>query len=241
MKEGDMIYVKFGKGNKSNPCQLTDMNLLDRALVYYERFIKNPMYATLEYVLCEMLKTGQYSIHGRFFTHSGTFNYGRAQLAFISRVWPETVNTGDVRGIFFSVPRPQDRTQFKDRISTPNAPSAHDPFASQDLYVKVPFCSDDESDEEPDARRHDPDELGDRHARAQQDRAESSAAAANRARVRHVPHGILSALADTSGATDHAHRDPRVQAFLSDPEIDPNMLQDESFLLRDPFDPAHQF
>ena len=70
---------------------------------------------------------------------------------------------------------------------------------------------------------------------------ESSAAAANRARVRHVPHGILSALADTSGATDHAHRDPRVHAFLRDPEIDSNMLQDDNFLLRDPFDRAHQF
>ena len=32
MREGDMLYVKFGKGNKGNPCQLTEVNILDRAL-----------------------------------------------------------------------------------------------------------------------------------------------------------------------------------------------------------------
>ena len=44
---------------------------------------------------------------------------------------------------------------------------------------------------------------------------------------------VLNRLADTWDASDRRHADPRLEAAFHRQDIDPNMLQDNSLLLRD--------
>lgn len=153
MQEGDLLFCQFGKGDKGNSCQLTETNLLDRAIVYWERFIKDPLVCELDHVLSEMLRTGRYSIHGKFFTSNGAWSFPRAQLAFMSRLVPADTRIDDVKRIFFTIPKPRDDTapqtpqpcSSRD-ISRPCTPRKSDPFARKCSYV--PFDDDDDSDDD---------------------------------------------------------------------------------------------
>lgn len=228
LKVGDDLFVQFGRGIKGNTCQLTESNFLDRALIFFDRFLKkNPGAARLDYVLREMLRSGLFSIHGKFLTHHGTFNYQRSQLAFISRIWPESVESGDVRAIFFSVPKPRDNTELKEKKPIFTKRPETDPFVAQDEFIRVPFGDSDDSSE------------GEADLRCRAQRAECSRAAEQqdrreRDRVRpSFSDVVLNRLADTWDASDRRHADPRLEAAFHRQDIDPNMLQDNSLLLRD--------
>ena len=133
-EEADVLYVQLGKGDKGGTCVLTDTNILDRAIVFFQRFVKNPMYAQLDVVLAMMLRTGRYTVHGKFLTSNGAMIYGRAQLAFQCRVCPPDTNVEDVNRIFFATAKPRDDTCTpRTPIRTPRT----DHFSDMSEYVAL--------------------------------------------------------------------------------------------------------
>ena len=238
--EADLVYVQFGKGDKGMTCVLTEANLIDRAIIYYKRFIKCPASADLECVLTEMLRTGRYSIHGRFFTHNGAFNYGRAQLAFLSRVAPKDTSTDDTRKIFFMLPKPVDDTAFttpETRRNPTGTDTGPDFFADGSTFV--PFNNEDglrscESPREPGANT-------DRHLPSSSSKLEPRCldfAIDKRPIPRPhrpvCPDAVIEAIGDTTNPSDRPHRDPRVADVLrAQPVSDFSLLQGNSLQLRD--------
>ena len=136
---GDELYLAFGKSDKTSDCILTPSNFIDRASLFFDRRIRNPALAQLDYVFKSMLQTGKFSIHGSFFTHHGSMIYSRAQTAFQCRVFPGQTSTEDVHAILFNRRNVRDETVDN---TTPepvdrDGPDDLDPFEAQSAYVTL--------------------------------------------------------------------------------------------------------
>ena len=244
--EADLVYVQFGKGDKGQSCVLTEANLIDRAIVYYDRFIKCPASADLDCVLTEMLRTGRYSIHGKFFTSNGSFNYGRAQLAFLSRVAPKDTSTDDTRKIFFMLPKPRDDTAFTTPETRRNP--KHDQRPGPDFFADgstfVPFDNEDglRSCESRRDRGH-----TDRPRSPSTSRLEPRCLdfAIDKRPIPRAPRPVcpdelIEKIGDTTTASDRPHRDPRIASLCrAQPAQDFSLLQGSSLQLRDDLTNPH--
>ena len=142
-RQGDLLFLAYGKTNKTAECTLTQNNLIDRAALFFEKKVKNPVHQELDFVLCQMLQTGKYTVHGHFFTHNGSMVYHRAQAALVARLNPDSVSVDDVHHILFNRRTPRDEflasmTVDRDRVGT------RDPFEAKDAFVHLndDRCSD---------------------------------------------------------------------------------------------------
>ena len=142
-RQGDLLFLAYGKTNKTAECTLTQNNLIDRAALFFEKKVKNPVHQELDFVLCQMLQTGKYTVHGHFFTHNGSMVYHRAQAALVARLNPDSVSVDDVHHILFNRRTPRDEflasmTVDRDRVGT------RGPFEAQDAFVHLndDRCSD---------------------------------------------------------------------------------------------------
>ena len=137
--EGDRQYAMYGNPAKVNQVKLTKINLLERAAVYFKRFIKHPLHSSIDHVLCCMLQSGKYSISTEFLQYYGALNLERTQATFNALIIPEAVTKSDVMAIFFAV-RNRDGTfgarveRSRKRARSPS-PSSSDGDAE---FVDVP-------------------------------------------------------------------------------------------------------
>ena len=110
------------------------------ASLFFDRRIRNPALAELDYVLKMMLQTGKFSIHGSFFTPHGSMIYSRAQTAFQCRVFPAQTSTADVHAILFNR-RNAIRDEILDNLTAKSVdrdgPDDFDPFSAQSAYVTL--------------------------------------------------------------------------------------------------------
>ena len=93
----------FGNPAKVNQVKLTKINLLERAAVYFKRFIKHPLHSAIDHVLCCMLQSGKYSISTEFLQYYGSLNLERTQATFNALIIPEAVTKSQVRITLHSV------------------------------------------------------------------------------------------------------------------------------------------
>ena len=138
IRQGDLLYLAMGKSHKTSECCLTANNFIDRAALFFDKKVKNPAMMDLDYVLCQMVHTGKYSIHGSFFTEHGAMYYQRAQAAFCARITPTATTVQDVHTMIFN--RRSKRDMMRDDILEKlerDAPGSHDPFASADAHVSL--------------------------------------------------------------------------------------------------------
>ena len=137
---GDELYLALGKSDKTADCILTVTNFIDRASLFFDRRIRNPALAELDYVLRMMLQTGKFSIHGSFFTSHGSMIYSRAQTAFQCRVFPAQTSTADVHAILFNR-RNAIRDETLDNLTAKSVdrdgPDDFDPFSARSAYVTL--------------------------------------------------------------------------------------------------------
>ena len=161
--EGDALYCAMGKADKTSECLLTEANFIDRSSVFYERKIRNPALSNLDYVLKEMLNTGRYAVHGKFFAGGGLV-FRRAQAAFHAKVFPTSTTEEDVHEIFFNkklwaatIHRDELHERLDSARSAPvtrDGPDADDPFEANDEHVLIDRCL---AEGERDERLVDPD------------------------------------------------------------------------------------
>lgn len=147
--EGDQLYCAMGKADKTTECLLSESNFIDRAAVFYERKIRNPALSHLDHVLKEMLNTGRYAIHGKFFAGGGLV-FRRAQAAFHAKIFPTSTTEEDVHGIFFNKKlwaAVNYRDSLHERLDsarsalvTRDGPDAPDPFEANDEHVLLDRC-----------------------------------------------------------------------------------------------------
>ena len=126
------------KSHKTAECVLTASNFKNRAALFFDKKVKNPAMMDLDYVLCEMLHTGKYSVHGSFFTENGGMIYQRAQAAFCARITPTATTVQDVHTMIFNRTSRRDliRDELLEKLER-DPPDAPDPFASVDAYVSL--------------------------------------------------------------------------------------------------------
>ena len=101
-QEGDRQYAMYGNPAKVNQVKLTKINLLERAAVYYKRFIKHPLHCSITHVLTCMLQSGKYSISTEFLQYYGALNLERTQATFNALIMPAAMTNSDVLAIFFA-------------------------------------------------------------------------------------------------------------------------------------------
>ena len=138
IRQGDLLYLAMGKSHKTSECCLTQTNFIDRAALFFDKKVKNPAMMDLDYVLCQMVHTGKYSIHGSFFTEHGAIHYQRAQAAFCARITPTATTPAYIHTMIFT--RRSKRDMMRDDILEKlerDAPGSHDPFASADAHVSL--------------------------------------------------------------------------------------------------------
>ena len=99
---GDRQYAMYGNPAKVNQVKLTKINLLERAAVYYKRFIKHPLHCSITHVLTCMLQSGKYSISTEFLQYYGALNLERTQATFNALIMPAATTNSDVLAIFFA-------------------------------------------------------------------------------------------------------------------------------------------
>ena len=135
-RQGDLLFLAYGKTNKTAECTLTQNNLIDRAALFFEKKVKNPALQELDHVLMLMLQTGKYTVHGQFFTHNGSMIYHRAQAALIARLNPDSVSVDDVHQILFTRRSPRDEFLASMTVDR-DPPGARDPFEARDAFVHL--------------------------------------------------------------------------------------------------------
>ena len=139
--EGDKLYAMFGNPSKVNTVKLTKVNVLERAAVYFKKFIHHPLHNSLEHVLTCMLRSGKYTISSEFLQYYGAINLKWAQTTFNAMIFPEATSKEDTLVIFFGQTYDSEQTaSHYGRVTAPprSPPVKRDGSMSPNLVGRAP-------------------------------------------------------------------------------------------------------